>query len=505
MAFRLDTWEIRTQTVPPFLADQGYTPRIFVNRVADAEHRTRRETASRIETKIIVGGQVTPVGELASYFGVYERIKASQHSLGIGPSASGPRIEIEVLRGPETAWSLLRGPHAVRGWTIETGEAPIERTEALIGEIAFATLGYIAPFEALAYDLVQDSWVRDYDKTIARASGLLSAREVAAEQRWTLTDWVVPSCLSRRTKSTSSGWETNGSVPAGGCTEDNNRLGRVLRGVANLNAQAFGQAFEDLRAANAMGSPNALATAFLGDALLELGNGDAAQERYDEARGDPRRQRSGHALVAGREAFQIGANRLEGFRKLHVLRMMFPTDAIGLGQETPGGIGQSPLARDLREGKNGREPWGVVLVFDRQRVGGSLGHQEIFPRPFPIALPSLEPTDERESERKVMSAIEIAGQRLPDVLQSGARQVGSVAIHHATQQGESLMHLAGLVRPEGRPPPIEDPLHAAIEVGDHLVPASTRCLDALQDLLDDHADGLARMADLASGIGAFRR
>lgn len=276
----LGTWEIQAQTVPPFLADQGYTPRIFVNRVADAVHRIRRETSSRIETEIIVGSQVTPVGELASYFGVYELIKASQHSLGIGP----PRIEIEVLQGSESASWLLRGPHAVHGWTIQTGDAPMERPDALIDEIAFATLGYIAPFEALAYDLVQDSWVGDYDKTIARASGLLSACEAAAEQRWTIADWVVPTWLSGRNRDTSADWEASNSVTAGGCTEDSIRLGLVLRGLANLNAQSFGQAFDDLRAANTMGAPNALATAFLGDALLELGNGDAAQTRYDEAR-----------------------------------------------------------------------------------------------------------------------------------------------------------------------------------------------------------------------------
>jgi hypothetical protein len=170
------TWELQTQSVPPYLAKQGYTPAIFVNQVNDAVVGIRREMVAQSQTEIVTSGKVSPAGELASFFGIASLIRATQHSFGLTP----PKIEIEVIeRGQEAHWRL-RGPHAVRGWTVERGQVPIEDAELLIRQVAYGTLGYVSPFEALSYDLIQDSWAGDYAKSIARATSLLSECEKQA-------------------------------------------------------------------------------------------------------------------------------------------------------------------------------------------------------------------------------------------------------------------------------------------------------------------------------------
>ncbi|WPZ34122.1 hypothetical protein T8K17_23180 [Thalassobaculum sp. OXR-137] len=239
-------WEIEADAMPPYLADQGYTTKIFVNHVIDRIETIRLETASQSQAEVVTSGKVTPAEEVASYFGVNELIRAGQASFGLAP----PRIELEVIQRDKTAHWRVRGTHALFGPTVETGKLDLESTEQLFESLAHHTISFLSPFEGAAYDLVADSRLGDYSQTIATTSALL--RGCADE-------------------------------PTFVCTPSNIRVGHTIRGLANLNSGDIRAAFEDLQKANELYGKDAVATAFLGDGLRRLGEDEGARKRYDEA------------------------------------------------------------------------------------------------------------------------------------------------------------------------------------------------------------------------------
>ena len=239
-------WEIQADAVPPYLADQGYTPKIFVNHVIDQIDDIRAETASESQTEVVKSGNVTPAEEVASYFGVRELIRAGQEGFGLAP----PRIELEVIQRDNTAHWRVRGNHALYGPTMRSGEMDVESTEQLFETLAHNTIAFLSPFEGAAHDLVADSRIGDYSDTIATTSALL--RGCATE-------------------------------PTFICSRANIRIGHTIRGLANLNSGDIRAAFEDLQTANEISGKDAVATAFLGDVLRRLDQQEAARKRYDEA------------------------------------------------------------------------------------------------------------------------------------------------------------------------------------------------------------------------------
>ncbi|SDG26144.1 tetratricopeptide repeat protein [Thalassobaculum litoreum] len=239
-------WEIEAEAIPPYLADQGYTPKIFVNHVIDQIDDIRLETASESQTDVVKTGKVTPAEEVASYFGVTELIRAGQESFGLAP----PRIELEVIQRDKTAFWRVRGNHALYGPTMRSGKLDTQSTEQLFETLAHHTISFLSPFEGAAHDLVADSRVGDYSETIATTSALLRGCD---------------------------------SAPTFICTQANVRVGHTIRGLANLNAGDARAAFEDLQTANEISGKDAVATAFLGDVLRRLDQEDAAQKRYEEA------------------------------------------------------------------------------------------------------------------------------------------------------------------------------------------------------------------------------
>ncbi|MDF1794780.1 MAG: tetratricopeptide repeat protein [Thalassobaculaceae bacterium] len=240
------TWELQAHSVPPYLADQGYTPKIFINQVIDEIDQIRRETASESQTDVLESGRVTPADEVASYFGVASLIRAGQSSFGLAP----PTIEIEVIQRDKTAYWRIRGTHALDGPSVKSGELSTESTDQLFETVAHNSISFLSPFEGAAHDLVADSRIGDYTKTIATTSALLR------------------------------GCETR---PTAVCSQANVRVGHTIRGLANLNSGDIRAAFEDLQSANKIGGKNAVATAFLGDVLRHLDQEDGARERYQEA------------------------------------------------------------------------------------------------------------------------------------------------------------------------------------------------------------------------------
>ncbi|WP_420566425.1 tetratricopeptide repeat protein [Thalassobaculum sp.] len=239
-------WEIEADAIPPYLADQGYTPKIFVNHVIDQIDDIRLETASQSQTEVVTSGKVTAAEEVASYFGVTELIRAGQETFGLAP----PQIELEVIQRDKTAFWRVRGNHALYGPTVRSGKLDTESTEQLFETLAHNAISFLSPFEGAAHDLVADSRVGDYSETIATTSALLRG------------------CANQ---------------PTFICTQANIRVGHTIRGLANLNAGDVRAAFEDLQTANEISGKNAVATAFLGDVLLRLEQEEAARKRYEEA------------------------------------------------------------------------------------------------------------------------------------------------------------------------------------------------------------------------------
>ena len=240
------TWEIQTQSLPPYLVDQGYTPRIFVNQVVDQIDQIRLETASDSQTAVVKSGQITPAEEVASYFGVSELIRAGQASFGLAP----PTIEVELTQRDDTAYWRLRGTHALNGPSVRSGEISTSETDQLFETVAHNAISFLSPFEGAAHDLIADSRVGDYSETIATTSALLRG------------------CKAK---------------PTVICTRANIRVGHTIRGLANLNSGDIRAAFEDLQTANEIDGKDAVATAFLGDVLRRLDQEEAARKRYDEA------------------------------------------------------------------------------------------------------------------------------------------------------------------------------------------------------------------------------
>lgn len=239
-------WEIEADAIPPYLADQGYTPKIFVNQVVDQIDRIRRETATQSQTNVLKGGQATVAGEVASYFGLAGLIRAGQSTLGLEP----PRIDIEIVQRDDTAFWRLRGDHALYGPTVRTGDLRIDATDQLFETVAHATIAFMSPFEAAAYDLIADSRVGEYSRTIDATSALL--RDCSAT--------VSPIC-----------------------TEANVSLAHTVRGLAHVSAGDVRAAFEDLQEANEAAGGDPVVTVFLGDVVRGLGDEDGARRLYEEA------------------------------------------------------------------------------------------------------------------------------------------------------------------------------------------------------------------------------
>ncbi|HEY9567766.1 MAG TPA: hypothetical protein VIR38_06740, partial [Thalassobaculum sp.] len=239
--------EVHTYTIPPYLEEQGYSSRIVANQVVDAMRRIQVEVASLQEARVVVQDQrVQPVGEVASYFGVVELLRAAEAVFGLDPTA----IEIEITQHDDVAHWRTRGDHAVRGFQIRQGDLPLADPEALIDHLGLQVIGYASPFEALSYNFLLDSSINKYDRTVEIASSLLV------------------DCKRYR---------------AWACTDGNIKNAYLLRGMAFLYSDRSMQAFDDFDAANKIGTASALGVAFYGDAFSALGQGEAADRQYDRA------------------------------------------------------------------------------------------------------------------------------------------------------------------------------------------------------------------------------
>lgn len=239
--------EVHAYSIPPRLEEQGYTPRILTNQIVDAMRRIQLEVASLDETEVVVQGHVQPIVDVASYFGIFELLRASETMLGLDPN----RVEFEVTQNGGMAHWRVRGDHAVRGFQVRQGDLPLDDPEALIDHLGLQVTSYVSPFEALAYHFIQDSAASEYDATISEASTLLL------------------DCQRRR---------------AWACTDAGIKNAYLLRGMAYLYSERFARAFDDFDSANKIGTQTALGLAFLGDAYAALGHEDAAQQQYAEAR-----------------------------------------------------------------------------------------------------------------------------------------------------------------------------------------------------------------------------
>lgn len=240
--------EVHAYTIPPYLEERGYSPQIVANQVVDAMRRIQVEVASLKEADVVVQGQrVHPVGEVASYFGIIELIRAAETAMGLEPST----IAIEITQHGEVAHWRTRGDHAVRGFEVRQGHLPLAEPQALIDHLGLQMVGYVSPFEALAYTFLLDSSVGTYDRSVDLASSLL----VDCKRHWA---WA--------------------------CTDANIKNAYLVRGMAFLYSDRSARAFDDFDAANKIGTANALGIAFYGDAFTALGQQDAAKRQYDRAK-----------------------------------------------------------------------------------------------------------------------------------------------------------------------------------------------------------------------------
>ena len=238
--------EVHAFTIPPFLEERGYSPQMAASQVVDAMQRIRLEVASLNEADIVVQGHVQPVGPLASYFGFLDLLRATETTLGFGPTV----LEIEITQHGEVAHWRVRGTHAVRGYLVREGEMPIEESEALINLLGQQVTSYVSPFESLASQFIQDAQSNKYDATITAASALLL--DCKRRQAWT-------------------------------CTDTNIKNAYLLRGMAHLNSVQSVRGFEDFDAANRIGSQNGLGLAFYGDAFTAMGRTKEAKRQYQLA------------------------------------------------------------------------------------------------------------------------------------------------------------------------------------------------------------------------------
>ncbi|MEQ8817379.1 MAG: hypothetical protein RIM96_00185 [Thalassobaculum sp.] len=268
--------EVHAYTVPPYLEERGYSPQIVANQVVDAMRRIQLEVASLDEAEVLVQGQVQPVGQLASYFGIVDLLRATETALGLGPAT----VVIEITQDDKLAHWRVRGDHAVRGALVKQGDIPIGEPAALIDELGLQVIDFVSPFEALAYRFIQGSAANEHEATISSASALL----LDCQRRWAWT-----------------------------CTDANIRNAYLLRGMAYLSAEQTARAFDDFDSANKIGNQNALGVAFYGDAFAALGQEDAAQRQYERAkRLDPEIGERFYQLARG---YAQGGNQLLADRR----------------------------------------------------------------------------------------------------------------------------------------------------------------------------------------------
>jgi tetratricopeptide (TPR) repeat protein len=239
--------EVHAYTIPPYLEERGYSPQIVANQVVDAMRRIQLEVASLNETDVVVQGQVQPVGQIASYFGIVELLRATETTLGLGPAT----VQIEITQHGEAAHWRVRGDHAVRGQMVRQGDMPLDDPDALIDRLGLEVIGYVSPFEALAYHFIEDAAENEYETTITAASTLL----LDCQRRWA---WV--------------------------CTQTSIQNAYLLRGMAYLSSDQPARAFDDFDSAVKIGGQNAMVLAFYGDAFAARGQEDAAQQQYERAR-----------------------------------------------------------------------------------------------------------------------------------------------------------------------------------------------------------------------------
>ncbi len=238
--------EVHTYTIPPYLEERGYSTRTVSNQVVDAMYRIQIEVASLKETSVVVQGQVHPIGEVASYFGLVELMRAAESVFGLAPTV----IELEITQNGDQAHWRIRGKHAVHGYQIGQGDVPLENPDALIDFLGLQVATYVSPFEALAFRFIQDAQKDNYETTITVASDLLL--DCQKQQAWV-------------------------------CNNTNLRSTYLLRGMAELYSDQFTRAFDDIAAANKIGTGSALGIAFYGDAFLALGDVEAAKVQYKKA------------------------------------------------------------------------------------------------------------------------------------------------------------------------------------------------------------------------------
>lgn len=284
------TSELQALSLPPYLAERGYTTRIFANQVIDSVRDIRVVTASASPLLVLPPTELTPISEeVAGYFGVRELVRAGERVLGLDP----PRIEIELVGNGDSVDWRTRGPHAVHGFHIATGKLPADDPAVLIRRLGAEILSYTSPFEELAYEFVQDSQIGDFERTIRIASDLI----VDCEKK---KPWV--------------------------CTAANVAHAYVLRGLANLGAGKNLNAFSDFDSAAAIQPKNALVAVHHGDAYDHIGDAARSAELYRKA--------VGLDSTIGERFYALGTGLAEaGYHRLAARR--FAT-ASQLGVEKPG-------------------------------------------------------------------------------------------------------------------------------------------------------------------------
>lgn len=239
--------EVRTYAVPPFMEERGYSDRLMTNQVVDSMRRIQVEVASLQEASFVVDSKVKPIGEVASYFGLLDLLRAAEATVGLEPAV----LELEVTQHDEVAHWRVRGDHIVRGYTVTQGDTPLQEPDALIDQLGLQVMTYVSPFEALSYHYIRDSAASKYETTIAVASDLLV--DCKRHRAWV-------------------------------CTDENLQNAHLLRGLAFLYSDATDRAFDDFAAASKIGPQSAMVAAFYGDAFAALGQPEAAEEQYKRAR-----------------------------------------------------------------------------------------------------------------------------------------------------------------------------------------------------------------------------
>ncbi|MGE4219072.1 MAG: tetratricopeptide repeat protein [Alphaproteobacteria bacterium] len=239
--------EVRTYAVPPFLEERGYSERLVTNQVVDSMRRIQVEVGSLQEASFVIEGDVKPIGEVASYFGVLDLLRAAEDMVGLEPAV----LELEITQHGEEAHWRIRGDHAVRGYAVNQGDVPMDDPDALMDQLGLQVMSYVYPFEALSYHFIRDSVTNDYEVTIAAASELLL--DCRRYQSWV-------------------------------CTGANLQSAHLLRGLAHLASDDVDRAFEDFGAASKMGSESAMVAAFYGDAFAAMQQPDAAHSQYERAK-----------------------------------------------------------------------------------------------------------------------------------------------------------------------------------------------------------------------------